>query len=64
MLFRSDEKGQSLPASPDAEEHEHSKEDTAAKGSEGSTPFYKNPMVLGIGAAVLVGGYFLLKKKK
>ena len=28
------------------------------------TPFYKNPLILGGAAVVLVGGYFLLKKKK
>jgi len=30
----------------------------------GGTPFYKNPMVLGIGAVALIGGYMLMKKRK
>lgn len=59
-----DEKGQTLPASPDAEEHEHSKEDSAAKGSGESTPFYKNPMMLGAVAVAAVGIYLVTKKKK
>jgi hypothetical protein len=36
--------------------------ETGAETTE--TPFYKNPMVLGIGAVAIVGGYMLMKKRK
>lgn len=58
-----DEKGKTLPTSPDAEDNEHSKEDSAAVVKGGSTPFYKNPMVIGGIAVAVVGGYLLMKKK-
>jgi hypothetical protein len=38
---------------------------TIATGAETTeTPFYKNPMVLGIGAVAIVGGYMLMKRRK
>ena len=36
--------------------------ETGAETTE--TPFYKNPMVLGIGAVAIVGGYMLMKRRK
>jgi len=36
--------------------------ETGAETTE--TPFYKNPMVLGIGAVAIVGGYMLIKRRK
>ena len=58
-----DEKGKPLPASSDAEEHEHSKEDEASINKGEGTPFYKNPMVIGGIAVAALGVYFLTKKK-
>lgn len=60
-----DEKGKTLPAAPEAEEHEHSKEDPAAKGSgdKEETPFYKNPMVIGGAVAAAAVIYFATKKR-
>lgn len=36
--------------------------ETGAETTE--TPFYKNPMILGIGAVAIVGGYMLMKRRK